>query len=130
MGLRVLTGGFGSERNSRNAIFNDYQFKVKAAGEYNVIFGRGVVDLTGYPVEADTRIKINVVFGSGLIKLAPTQPLRIKVNSAFAGAKMPDGNLISFGEYYYQTPAVQENQPYGKVEVNVVFGEIQLSEVK
>lgn len=130
MGLRVLTGGFGWERNHRNIIFNDYQFKVKADGDYNIIFGQGVVDLTGYEVDANTRIKINVIFGSGLVKLDPAQPLKIKVDAAFAGAKMPDGNMISFGEYSYQTPAVQKDQPYGKVEVSVVFGEIQLSEVE
>ncbi len=130
MGLRVLTGGFGCERNSRNMIFNDYQFRVTADGEYNVIFGRGVVDLTGYQVDANTRIKINTIFGSGLVKLDPAQPLKIKVNSAFAGAKMPDGNMISFGEYNYQTPAVKDDQPYGIMEVNVVFGELQMTESK
>jgi hypothetical protein len=128
MGLRVLTGGFSCERNSRNLIFNDYQFKVNTDGEYNVIFGRGIVDLSEYQVNANTYIKINVIFGSGLIKLDPAQPLKIRVNSAFAGAKMPDGNMISFGEYNYQTPAVKEDQPYGKMEVNVVFGEMQLTE--
>lgn len=128
MGLRVLTGGFGCERNSRNMFFNDYQFKVNTDGEYNIIFGRGVVDLTSYQADANTRIKINTIFGSGLVKLDPAQPLKIKVNSAFAGARMPDGNMISFGEYTYQTPAVKEDQPYGKMEVNVVFGELQLTE--
>lgn len=130
MGLRVLTGGFACERNSRNMIFNDYQFKVNADGEYNIIFGRGEVDLTSYQVDANTRIKINTFFGSGLVKLDPAQPLKIKVNSAFAGARMPDGNMISFGEYTYQTPAVKEGQPYGNMEVNVVFGELQLTENK
>lgn len=130
MGLRVLTGGFACERNSRNMIFNDHQIKVTATGEYNVIFGRGVIDLTDYSVDTNTRIKINTIFGSGLVKLAPSQPLKIKVTSAFAGAKMPDGNMISFGEYSYQTPAVQENQPYGEMEINVVFGELELSESK
>lgn len=130
MGLRILFGGFGFEKNCRNMIFNDYQFKVKADGDYNVIFGRGVIDLTGYTIDANTRIKINTIFGSGLVKLDPSQPLKIKVNSAFAEAKMPDGNIISFGEYYYQTPAVQENQPYGEMEANVVFGELQLIEDK
>ena len=130
LGIRVLTLGFSSERNNRNMIFNDYQFQVNADGDYNVIFGRGVVDLTHYQIDANTRIKVNTIFGSGLIKIDPTQPLKVKVDSAFAGARMPDGNLISFGEYTYQTPAVKEGQLYGKMEVNVVFGELQLIEVK
>lgn len=128
MGIRVLTGGFTRERNSRDIIFNDYQFKVNDDGEYNIIFGRSVVDLSEYQVDANTRIKINIIFGSGLVKLNPSQPLKVRVNSAFAGAKMPDGNMISFGEYNYRTPAVKEDQPYGNIEVNVVFGEMQLTE--
>lgn len=60
----------------------------------------------------------------------PAQPLKIKVDAAFAGAKMPDRNMISFGEYYYQTLAIQSDQPYGKVEVNVVFGAMELSETE
>ena len=38
--------------------------------------------------------------------------------------------MISFGEYYYQTLAIQSDQPYGKVEVNVVFGAMELSETE
>lgn len=62
--------------------------------------------------------------------LASAQPLKIKVDAAFAGAKMPDGNMIPFGEYYYRTPTIQSEQPYGKVEVNVVFGAMELSETE
>lgn len=130
MGLRILFGGFAFEKSNRNVIFNDNQIKVATAGDYNIIFGRGIVDLTDYSAEAHTRIEINTIFGSGVVKLNPDQPLKITVNSVFAGAKMPDGNMISFRKYIYQTPGYQENKPYGEVEVNVVFGELQLTEGK
>lgn len=128
MGLQILFGGFPFEKNDRNVIFNDNRIKVTAAGDYNIIFGKGIVDLTDFIADAHTRIEINTIFGSGLIKLKPEQPLKIVVNSAFAGAKMPDGNMISFGKYIYQTPGFKENQTFSEVAVNVVFGEVEFTE--
>lgn len=54
--------------------------------------------------------------------------MKIKVDAAFASAKMPDGNRISFGDYTYQTKSLKEGEDYLRVDADVVFGELVIEE--
>jgi hypothetical protein len=96
--------------------------------EYNIIFGRGVIDLTAISTE-NQRTEINIVFGEGIIKVNPELPMEIKVSSVLSGAKMLDGNNIAMGEYTYRTKSYNENNAEGLlVEATVVFGKLEFIE--
>jgi hypothetical protein len=118
---------FRVEKNT--VLFDDREVIVDQKSEYNVIFGRGVIDLTSYAEEQPTkRMEINVIFGEGVIKINPERPMKIKVNSAFAGTKLPDGNRVAMGEYTYQTPNYKDGDGGLEIFANVVFGSLAFLE--
>lgn len=125
IGLSMLFNGphFRVEKNT--VLFDNREIAVDEQDEYNVVFGRGIIDLTTLPAERRTRrTEINVVFGEGIIEINPEVPMKIKVNSAFSGTKLPDGNRISMGEYIYRTENYTENNEGIQVNANVVFGSL------
>ena len=130
LGLKVLVGGnwFRSDRNS--AIFQQSRITINnEATEYNIVFGSAVID-AGTPLQegkGDT-ISVNTVFGESRLTLSSSVPTLVKVNALFSGARMPDGNQISFGEYIYKNKAYSDTAAFRKIEVNVVFGSLVLSE--
>ena len=109
--------------------FDNRVLVLEEQDEYNVIFGRGLFDLTTLPSDNGARrITLNVVFGEGVIKIKRDAPLTIKVNSVFSGARLPDGNRITMGEYIYRSGEKTENKERVLVEVNVVFGSLVFNE--
>lgn len=130
LGVKILTGGFGIERKKNTVLFNDSKIEyTESSDEYNVLFGKGVVNLSNVSLEKKTvEVKVNTVFAEGTIRINPALPTKILVNSAFAGARMPDGNVISFGNYTYKTKSFKENENYLKIEANVVFGSLKVVE--
>ena len=122
LGLSMLFNGphFNVENNT--ILFGNRELILDEQGEYNVIFGRGLIDLSTLSAEHRTqRTEINVVFGEGVIKINPNLPMKIKVSSVFAGARLPDGNRVTMGDYTYQTPNYAENNEGILVEANVVW---------
>lgn len=116
-----------AERNT--VLFDNRVLVLEEEDEYNVIFGRGLFDLTTLPSDNRARrITLNVVFGEGVIKIKRDAPLTIKVNSVFSGARLPDGNRITMGEYIYRSGEKTENKERVLVEVNVVFGSLVFNE--
>jgi hypothetical protein len=128
IGIRILMGGFGVNPPKNMVLFNDSEIKGPTAdNNYNVIFGKGVIDLTDPAlVKTTTKVEVNTIFGGGFIKLNPKMPLIIVVNSAFAGAKLPDGNIATFGKYTYKSPNFIEGQNHLEIDANVVFGGLEI----
>jgi predicted membrane protein len=127
-GIRILMGGFGFEKSQNMIIFNDSTIKIASPKDtYNVLFGRGLIDLTAVTFTKTTpKLQINTIFGGGVIRINPEIPVKIVVNSAFAEAKMPDGNEIQFGKSIYQSKTYKEDQNYLLIEANVVFGGLEI----
>ena len=137
IGVWFLMGGkwgFQTTNNNGNTvIFSESRVNVtKPSGEeYNVIFGRGIVDLTGIVLnnEGVTRLKVNTIFGSGVLRLNPGIPTKIIFDSPFASVQLPNGNNIPFGSNYtYTTQSFQENQGYLLIKADVVFGSLEIIE--
>jgi len=130
-GIRVLVGGAWCRGNcNSNTILFD-QAKTELSGdsnEYNIIFGKGIVNISDTSLPSKKKIRVNTVFGSGEIRINPDVPTVVRVTSAFAGARMPDGNVISFGEYVYRTKSYSDKSDYLRIHVNVVFGGIEIVE--
>jgi hypothetical protein len=65
------------------------------------------------------------VFGNTLVKIDPSIPTLIKVNSAFGSGSTPDGSTIVFGDH---TQKIGEGDQILTIEANVVFGKIDIIE--
>jgi len=95
--------------------------------EYNVIFGRGYIDLTSIaPGELNKSIKIATVFANTTLKIDPNMPLEIDIDCAFGNTIMPDGTNISFGKRIYRTPGVETAQSYLRIKADTVFGVLEI----
>jgi hypothetical protein len=127
-GIRILMGGFGVSNPQNMVLFNDATIQIiNPKDTYNVLFGRGVIDLTKVTLTKETpKVQINTIFGGGVIRLNPATPVKIVVNSAFAEAVMPDGNKVQFGNTSYQSKSFKEGQDYLLIEANVVFGGLEI----
>ncbi|HHW11962.1 MAG TPA: hypothetical protein GXX33_03035 [Firmicutes bacterium] len=129
IGLSMLFNGSPWRGEKNTVLFDNRDFVLDKQGEYNVIFGRGLLDLTTLPSQPQgQRITVNVVFGEGVLKMKRDMPLTIKVNAAFSGVRLPDGNQITMGEYTYRAGEPTENSGRILVEVNVVFGSLAFKE--
>jgi hypothetical protein len=128
LGARVLIGAWSPERASagRDAVFSVSRFAprdpTEIAGKYDIVFGRGLVDLTNIgTLEHDRSLQIDVVFGDAVIEVDPSTPIDVRGNAAFAELRMPDGSGANFGDVLYRAPVVP-GTPRLELRVNVVFG--------
>jgi hypothetical protein len=134
LGVRVLMGGGWSKNNfgtgNNTVLFTEIKADLaQESNEYNIIFGKGRVSLTDTSiVEKKKNVKMNTAFGAGELRINPAIPMIIHVKAAFAGARIPDGNLVSFGEYIYKTKSYVENAPAVRVEASVAFGSLEIIE--
>jgi predicted membrane protein len=127
-GIRILIGGYGLENPKNTTLFHDSTIYVTdPADNYNTLFGKGVIDLTKVNLSTETkRINIHTIFGASTILLNPETPVRIIANSAFADARMPNGNQIQFGTIIYQSKTYQSEQHSLLIDTNVVFGGLEI----
>ena len=125
LGVKVITG-ISCHRTSRSAIFEEKKIETESpTGKYDVIFGRNVIDLTNVQLkEGVSRIEVNTVFGSSVLKINPSMPIKIIASSAFGSARMPDGNMVAFGEYTYKSDSLKQSDQknYLLINLHVVFG--------
>ena len=120
-GVNLLIGA--RHGRSGTAVFSDTEVKVTTAGKQDVLFGRGVIDLTGIVLkEGVNRYEVNTVFGASIIKLDPAMPVKVVASSAFAGVKLPDGGNVAFGESTWRSANLKEDSTYLLVKTDVVFG--------
>ncbi len=130
LGIKMLVGSFGSHSkinmnaNETDVFFGEKRYdKFKDHKDYNVVFGKGIYDFRQYDVLNDVgKIKISAVFGSTLIKLNKDMPVKIKVDAAFAGVQLPNGNSAVFGTSVYESPGLDSTQPFLEIKLDVVFG--------
>ncbi len=130
MGMSMLTSGFGCKAKCKS-FMSDLKVDPSDAkeGEYSVIFGKGEVDLTALlPKQNGEAVKVKTIFGESHIKIDPLKPFRIKIKAVFAGASTPDGNVVSFGEYTYNTEAAKNSENVISVEVSTVFGGVKITD--
>lgn len=127
IGLRVLLGGFAVETDRNMVLFEEKRIVASgSADNYQILFGRGFVDLSGIPADGDVRIEVNTIFGHGTIKIDPELPLRIRMSAAFGHGKLPDGDVVAFGERTYKSKGFKEGAKYTDVRANVVFGSLEV----
>jgi predicted membrane protein len=131
LGLRLLFGSFGVvniKGGENDVIFGEKRFNdFEDRKEYNVIFGKGVYDLRDVDLgEKGLKIKLSTIFGGTEVKLSKNIPVRIKVDAAFAGAELPNGNTAVFGNTAYESPGLDTSQPFLDLKIDVVFGGVEV----
>jgi len=132
-GVSILLGKnriSGQSKKDRDVIFSDHTYReIPHDGtKYDVVFGKSVYDFTGMDpqIKGTISIKIDVVFGSAIIKINPDMPVRIKSEAVFGGSRMPDGNTVAFGSITYNTDSFKRDLPHFFIESDVVFGGIEV----
>lgn len=133
LGLRILFGSFGVvniKGGEKDVIFNEKRYDYfENNKEYNVVFGKGVYDFRKISLSAGTKkIKLSTVFGGSEVKLSKEIPVRIRVDAAFAGAELPNGNTAVFGNTSYESPGLDINKPFLDLKIDVVFGGVEIRE--
>lgn len=128
MGISLLVGGSGWPILHNMVLFEDRRIPItQADGEYNIIFGKGTIDLS--PLGAQTGdIETNVIFAHGQLLVDPKVPAKIDLHSAFGQARTPDGALVTFGEHVYKTAAYRESEQHLNIKASVVFGALEVVE--
>jgi hypothetical protein len=127
IGISLVIGTRVRVRTHNTTAFDESTMEVTKAGEYNVLFSRSVIDLTRVELKPGrNKVEVNTVFGSAVIKIDPATPMRLHASAAFAGAHMPDGNTLSFGDYNWQSDSLRDTIPFLDVEVSVVFGALEI----
>lgn len=128
-GVKIITG-MSCRRSPKTVIFEEKKIETTtASGKYDVIFGKSVIDLTKTELkEGVSKVKINTVFGSSVIKINPTMPVKIKATSAFGSAQMPDQTMVGFGEYTYKSDSYKQSDQknYLLIDLHVVFGSAEV----
>jgi predicted membrane protein len=132
-GIKILFGSFGTKirihgSDDREIIFGERNFSdFEENGEYSTVFGKSTFDFRGYDLRGQTRrLKISTVFGGTEIKIDENIPAKIRVESAFAGADLPNGNAAVFGSTTYETPNYHSDQPYLDLKLEIVFGGVSV----
>ncbi len=132
LGIRFLTGRrwHDGETHMRGVFSEDNYAPVSGDHvKHDVVFGRGVVDLTHLARDGgEAHAQVNTIFGATVVKIDPAVPLEIEVNSALGEARLPDQSVTAIGTLHYRPPG-QKEPPRLHVRVNVVFGSSQVVEV-
>ena len=131
LGFRLLFGSFGIlnfTAGENDVVFGERNYsQFENHKEYNIVFGKGTYDFRNLDLEDGKKtIKVSTVFGGSIIKLPRDMPVRIKVDAAFAGANLPNGNSVVFGSSYYESPNLDKENPYLDLRIDVVFGGIDV----
>ncbi len=131
-GLKVLTGRSWKSRNHDAAVFSTANMSYdESKREYNIVFGRGNVDLFKSEVPSQNKkVEINVVFGEGNIILNDSIPAKVEMNSVFGRVRSKDEQTGVFGSSVYTTSAYRQDEPYFQIEANAVFGNINIENKK
>lgn len=98
----------------------------KGPGEYNIVFGKGDVDLTGIRLNKPGKAEVNVVFGHAILRVSAKTPVRVRGSAVFGNVEFPDGNTISFGDRAFETDPVKKGGNVLEIEANAIFGRLEI----
>lgn len=103
----------------------------ESKNEYNVIFGRGNIDLfKSTAPEKNKKIEVNVIFGNGNLILNDSVPVRVEMNSVFGKVQAGNESTGGFGSSVYTTSAFRQDGPCLNIEANAIFGSINIENKK
>ncbi len=133
IGLRIMLGNnfrsFHDYSCNTHVVFGESNFsKFENGKEYSVVFSKGNFDFRDIVLKPDgpTRVNINTVFGDCHVIIKSGIPVQIKVDAAFSGAHLPNGNTTSFGSVIYSSDNLDTSKPYLEITADIVFGGLKV----
>lgn len=131
VGIMVLSGGFKvtGKADANTLVFSEGRMGYSDKNEdmeYNVIFGKGVIDLTKVQPDSQVNVKVHTVFGEGIVQISSDIPVKITANAAFGSANLPDESVTSFGKHIYKSANFNKDQKYLNIEADSVFGSLRI----
>jgi len=115
---------------ANDAIFKGQHFgsSINENQEFNIVFGKGVVDLTdvNFKDNKSLTVQVHTVFGGSEILLNKNIPVRITLNSAFAESVLPNGNTAVFGTSTFSSDTLDASKPYLDLRIDAVFGSAEI----
>jgi hypothetical protein len=129
LGISLLIG-FRERHTDNSTVFGQGQVVADSSeSSYSVVFGKGEYDLRSLrPTDKNIPIEVNAVFSDVKVRIKQNTPIRIKLESAFAGGKVPSGKVAAFGDRSFVTNAFNENSPFIDLKATVVFGNLDIIE--
>ncbi|MCK4778474.1 MAG: hypothetical protein KAS39_08830, partial [Actinomycetia bacterium] len=101
--------------------------------EYNTIFGKSNIEISGSKKDlAGKKVEVNCIFGNSTLYINSDIPMKLKISAAFAGAKLPNDSILSFGDSVYKTSSYSKDKKEEAllIKASVVFGGLQIVERK
>ena len=132
LGIKLLVGNWGTHvfrAGPDDIVFGQANFvhEKTIPKEQNIIFGSGSIDFRKLDMNAlPAEVEINSVFGGCEILLKKEFPVKIKVDAAFAGVSLPNGNNTILGSAFYQSPTYDETKPYLTIKASAVFSGLKI----
>ncbi len=126
VGIRVLIQG-PVIRDHNTVVFSrtTIPYTPESGRDYNVIFSSGTVDLSSADVgSSGARAEVNVIFGSGVLRIDAAAPVRVTMSSAFGSVEAPNGSTVAFGDADYRTASYRDGAPALEVRATAVFGRL------
>jgi hypothetical protein len=127
-GVRVLVHG-PIVREGATVVFGESHLLYSPHEQkgYNVVFSNGTIDLSDIRLDgADVRTEVNVVFGSGALRIDPSKPVRVDMTSAFGTVEAPGGRAVAFGDSVYTSPSYAPGAPAIEIHATAVFGRLTI----
>jgi hypothetical protein len=127
LGIRLLMGRYpvcGFNREKGDIIFSEARVDSSNLdkNEHNVVFSSALFDLSKVELkDKPVFVKINTVFGNTRVKIKRDMPVKIVVDAAFSGAKLPNGNSAAFGTTTFSTENFKADSSYLYIKADVVF---------
>ncbi|HOT13452.1 MAG TPA: hypothetical protein PK252_01710 [Bacteroidales bacterium] len=134
IGIKIIVGKsfhpFSRHKTDTEVVFGESSFdNIEPGKEYSVVFSKGVIDLRGVQAKREGgKVKISTVFGSSVVIVDKSFPVKINVDAVFSGAHLPNGNSTSFGTTIYESDSLDVNNPYLEIKADVVFGDLKIEE--
>jgi hypothetical protein len=136
LGIKMLTGvrlwswtSPWSDLSSNTTVFGRGQMHTSmnsTGNQFKTVFGSSVIDLTEPPLmnvgDLVRTVEIESVFAETKVLINPYVPVHIRVQSIFAEAKMPDGNMVAFGSLNYRNG---NDTTKLEIRADAVFGSIK-----
>lgn len=126
IGVYIILGFKGwrieSYNDGKTAVFSEMNVKPEhVENEYNVIFSKAEIDLTGMTEnDIGKHIDISAVL-SAVVRLPANINVKISGSAVFGSVTLPDKQTVGFGDVNYNT---SENSNAVYIEASAVFGNI------
>lgn len=101
----------------------------KSTAKYDIVFGSGAIDLRNVDLSnGDIKVKIDTVFGDSVVLLDKNTPYEIKSNTVFGSTSLPLENKTVVGSTVYRSENFDKGKNVIRIESNVVFGALKLTD--